>query len=114
MNIPPATSAKPYDKKMSLINIPITARINFLKYFFVNGGFMLNFEAGGSSPIDSQSGVGALLGIGAKYAFDNGLGVFVNGYNKTYAWIPFSADKNDYRWRLEENGVRIGLTYNIK
>ena len=103
-----------YDKDISLINIPITARINFLKYFFVNGGIMFDFEIGKSSPIKSQTGIGTILGVGAKYNLSNGLGTFINGYYKSHSLIPFSADNgNDYRWRLIEGGLRIGITYNF-
>ena len=103
----------PYDKNISLINIPVTARINFLKYFFINGGFMLDFDMGNSSPIDNQTGLGTLLGIGVKYNLNNGLGAFVNGYYKFHSLIPFSTSSDEYRWRLFESGLRIGLTYNF-
>ncbi|MDY0347650.1 MAG: outer membrane beta-barrel protein [Tenuifilaceae bacterium] len=103
----------PANKDISLINIPITARINFLKYFFINGGLMLDLDMGISSPIDSQTGVGALLGIGAKYSLNNGLGAFVNGYYKYHSLIPLSANNYDYRWRLIEGGLRMGVTYSF-
>ncbi len=109
----PGMEHTPYNKNISLINIPITARINFLKYFFINGGFMLNLDLGNSSPIDSQTGVGTIVGIGAKYNLNNGLGAFVNGYYKFHSLIPFSADSGEYRWRLTEGGLRIGITYNF-
>lgn len=109
----PGMEYTPYDKDISLINIPITARLNFLKYFFINGGFMLDLDIGNSSPIDRQSGVGTLLGIGAKYNLNNGLGAFVNGYYKFHSLIPFSADSDEYRWRLMEGGLRIGITYSF-
>jgi len=100
-----------YNKNISLINIPVTARINFLKYFFINGGFMLDLDMGISSPMGSQTGVGTLFGIGTKYSLNNGLGVFVNGYYKFHSLIAFSANSDDYRWRLLEGGLRIGITY---
>jgi hypothetical protein len=103
----------PYNRNISLINIPITARINFLKYFFINGGLMLDIETGASSPIDNQTGIGTLMGIGAKYNLKNGLGAFVNGYAKFHSLIPLSAESDDYRWRLIEAGVRMGITYSF-
>lgn len=103
----------PYDKKISLVNIPITARVNFLKYFFVNGGLLLDLETGNSSPIDNQTGIGTLLGVGARYTLNNGLGAFINGYSKFHSLIPLSAERDDYRWRLIEAGVRVGVTYSF-
>jgi len=102
-----------YNKELSLISVPVSARINFLKYFFANGGVLLDLETANSTPIESQTGLGLLFGIGAKYNFNNGFGVFVNGYNKHHALIPFSAKMDDYRWRLLEFGLRAGVTYNF-
>lgn len=110
-NLPPDMDDSPFNKEMSLINIPVTARINIFKYFFINGGLMLDIETGTSSPLDSQNGIGALCGIGAKYSLSNGLGAFINGYYKFHSLIPFSADNDDYRWRITEGGLRFGLTY---
>ncbi|MDD2548708.1 MAG: hypothetical protein PHD00_01290 [Bacteroidales bacterium] len=109
----PGMEYSSYYRDIALINIPITARINFLKYFFINGGVMLDLEMGTSSPIDSQTGVGALVGIGAKYTLNNGLGAFVNGYYKYHSLIPLSANSDDYRWRLIEGGLRMGVTYSF-
>jgi hypothetical protein len=109
----PDMEYSPHNKNISLINIPIAARINFLKYFFINGGFMLDLEMGSSSPIDSQTGIGTLFGIGAKYNLNNGLGAFVNGYYKFHSLIPLSGGSDDYWWRLIEGGLRMGITYNF-
>ena len=113
MKMPNFPYTAPYDKSVSLINIPITARVSFLKYFFINGGLILDLEAANSSPIESQTGVGTLLGIGAKYSLSNGFGAFVNGYYKAHTLVPFSANNDDYRWRLIEGGLRIGVTYSF-
>jgi len=109
----PGMENSSYNKDISLINIPVTAKINFLKYFFVNGGILLDLELENSSPIDSQTGIGTLLGLGAKHNLTNGLGAFVNGYYKIHSLIPLSAENDDYRWMLMEGGLRIGLTYNF-
>lgn len=102
-----------YDKSVSLISIPVTARVSFLNYFFVNGGFILDLDTASSSPIDSQTGFGILYGIGATYSLSNGIGAFVNGYYKSHALAPLEADSNSYRWRLNEVGVRVGITYSF-
>lgn len=111
-NLPPNMDKSSYNAAFSLINIPITVRANFLKYLFINGGMLIGIHASSSSPIDSQTGVGAILGIGAQYEFNNGIGLFVNPYSKAHALIPFSAEK--YHQRLMEAGVKIGLTYSFK
>lgn len=100
-----------YDEGLSLISIPVTARINFLKYFFINGGVLLEWETKTSGPIDNQSGIGAIGGIGAKYELNNGLGAFINSYYKFHALVPFSAERDDHRWKIIEGGLRVGITY---
>ena len=80
----------PFDKDFSLINIPITVRANFLNYFFANGGLLLDFDVDTSSPV--ASGMGAILGIGSQYEFNNGIGLFVNPYAKTHALLTFSSE----------------------
>ena len=109
----PNIMLSPVNKDISLINIPIAARINFLKYFFIHGGVLLDVEIGTSSPIDNQTGIGTLLGIGAKYNLNNGLGAFVNVYYKYHSLIPFLAESNEYRWRLVEGGLKVGVSYSF-
>lgn len=108
-NLPPYEDSTPHNTNLSLINIPMTVRANFWDYLFVNGGMLLDFETSSSSNIDTQSGIGAILGIGAQYEFNNGLGLFINPYAKAHTLIPFSSEK--YHQRLMEAGIRIGLTY---
>lgn len=95
-----------------LVNIPVALRVNFLKYFFVNGGLLFEVDASTDSPIDNQTGIGSLFGIAAKYDFKNGISVFLNPYAKMHSLVPFS--NTQYHQRIWENGVRIGCTYTMK
>jgi hypothetical protein len=97
--------------KFSLINIPLALRVNFLKFGFVNPGILIDIDPSDDSPIDNQSGLGALFGLGAKYDFDFGLTVFINPYVKIHSLLPFGAGENHQR--VWENGLRIGLLINI-
>ena len=112
-NLPPNICPARNTEKISLINIPLTARFNFLNHLFINGGFFLGMDAGISNHLDSQTGIGALLGIGGSYTFDYGLGAFVNLYQKYHSLISFETGSNEYRWRLVDGGLRIGITYNL-
>lgn len=101
-----------YSASLSLINIPVILRANFLKYFFVNGGLLLDIDAGTSRPIDSQTGIGSVLGLGIKYDFKSGFSVFVNPYSKLHSLVPFSSGDNHQR--IMESGFRFGLMYKLK
>ena len=98
--------------RVEILSIPMTVRVNFWNYFFANGGAILSFDISKKDVwVDNQTGLGAMLGIGAKYDFDFGLSIYVNPYLRTHAIIPFSSA--GFHERVWENGVRIGVTYGI-
>ncbi|MDO8898276.1 MAG: hypothetical protein Q7V19_11540 [Bacteroidales bacterium] len=111
-NLPPIICAFPRKESFSLINIPVTLRAGFLKYFFVNGGLFLDVDASVNSPIANQTGIGVLLGLGVKYDFDFGISVFVNPYSKLHSLLAFQTEK--HHQRILENGFRIGLSYDLR
>lgn len=111
-NVPPDMDDTPYGAEFSVINIPVTIRVNFLRYFFVNGGLMLGIDPTVSSPVDSQNGIGAILGLGIKYDSKYRISAFVNPYFKAHALISFSAD--EYQQHLMESGFRFGIMYKLK
>jgi hypothetical protein len=94
-----------------IITVPLQARINFLKYFFIDGGVILSFDAGNTIPIDSQTGLGGVLGAGIKYDFKNRLSLFVNPYLKIHSLLPFS--KEEGQQRILESCWRLGITWKL-
>jgi hypothetical protein len=111
-NLPPNIDAFPRKASFSLINIPVTLRANFLKYFFVNGGLFFDVDASINSPIANQTGIGVLLGLAVKYDFDAGVSVFVNPYSKLHSLIPFQTE--NHHQRVLESGIRIGFSYDLR
>jgi hypothetical protein len=101
-----------YGAGFSLITIPVGIRVNFLKYFFVNGGLIFDVDASQSMPINSQTGLGFNLGLGLKYNFKCGFTAFVNPYSRFHSMVSFSSDK--YPQHLLESGIRLGLMYRLK
>ena len=95
---------------LSMLSIPITVRANFLKYFFVNAGLLLDVDVNANSIINSQSGLGSLLGLGMKYDFKNGISVFVNPYSKIHLF-PLSFERNQQHFM--ESAVRFGIAYKL-
>lgn len=102
----------PTKTSISLVNIPLTMRVNFARCFFINGGLNLNIDPTISGSIDNQNGIGSILGFGLKYDSDFGISVFANPYFKTHSLLPFTAFNNHQR--LIESGVRFGVMYNLK
>lgn len=111
-NVPPDMDNTPYGAEFSLINIPLTVRINFLRYFFLNSGLLIDIDPTVSSPVDSQSGIGATIGLGLNYDFHCGISTFINPYIKAHSLLPFIPD--DPHQRLMESGFRFGVMYKLK
>lgn len=107
----PFIDAAPRNEDFSVLTIPLTLRASFLKYLFINGGLMINVD-GGSMPIDSQTGLGSLLGVGLKYDFKSGVGLFANPYVKFYSLVPI--EREDNRQQVLESGFRFGVVYKLK
>jgi len=103
----------PRNTNFLLLEIPITARFNFWQHFFLNGGLLLGFDITQNKHLDNQTGVGAMLGVGARYDFNNlPVGLFLNPYLKYRSLIPF-AETGSFRWRTTEAGFRLGVVYNF-
>ncbi len=110
-NLPPDVDAIPYNTKFSFLNIPLTIRANFLNYFFANGGLIIDIDTKTSSSIDSQSGIGAMLGIGAKYDFKCGASFFINPYLKFHSLLAFSPE--NHHQKVYESGIRLGFVFSL-
>jgi hypothetical protein len=107
----PLIDAAGIKTNISVINIPLSLRINFARYFFVNTGLNMDINSSESEYIDSQTGIGCIIGFGLKYDSHFGVSVFVNPYFKAYSLIPFA--EFDNHQRLMESGLRFGLMYKL-
>lgn len=110
-NLPPQMDNSPHGANFSLVNLPVTIRMNFLRYCFINAGFLFDIDASHASPVDSQTGIGGIMGLGIKYDFNSGISIFANPYSKMHALIPFSSQR--YPQRLMESGFRFGLMFTL-
>ena len=95
---------------LSLLNVPLGLRANFWKYCFVNGGVFLDIDVSSNSPVQTQTGLGSLLGFGLKYDFKTGISLFVNPYMKIHSFpLSFQTDQE----HLLESAVRFGVSYKL-
>jgi hypothetical protein len=94
--------------KLGMINIPATLRANFLKYFFVNGGVLIDIDISNNIYFEHQTGIGGIGGFGANYNFNSGLSIFINPYIKAHSWIDIKTRK-----KILEKGIRLGITYDL-
>jgi len=91
-----------------MITIPVTARVDFLKWLFADAGVLFGFQAG-QSHIDNMSGLGATVGAGIQYNFESDLFVRVRAYASQYGLFHFMPD--DYPRTLTNAGVTAGVGY---
>lgn len=110
-NLPPDMDNTPYETRLNLITIPFSVKVNLGRIFFLNGGGMLNVDSGISNPVDSQSGIGAMLGFGLGYVFKSGVYIYINPYMKAHALLPFVPDR--YHHHLMETGIRAGIAFRL-
>jgi hypothetical protein len=108
----PGINNEPYNTNVSLLDIPVTLRANFLNYFYANSGVLFDIDISDSNTIDNQSGLGGMFGVGAKYDFGFGASVFINPYFKMHSIIPFSKE-GSIQQRLTESAIRFGITYQL-
>jgi len=111
-NLPPQAEKITIIDHLPMINLPVSIRVNFLRFFFIDGGPQLDLDLSNSSYIDIQTGIGAHLGIGINYDFKSGVSVFANPYSEVHSILSFSADQNPQR--IVESGFRFGLSYRLK
>ena len=95
----------------SLLVIPVGLRVNFLKYAFVNAGALVTSSLSHQEEISDQNGIGFNLGLGLKYDFQSGVGIYITPFIAMHSTISFT--KENYPERITEGGLKVGLTYQL-
>jgi len=111
-NLPPDMDDTPYETSLHLLTVPLLVKLNLGRFFFLNGGAMLNVDTGLSVPVDNQSGIGLMLGGGSEYEFNSGISLCLNPYMKAHSLVPFMPDM--YQHHLMETGIQLGLAYRLR
>jgi hypothetical protein len=104
----PGISGEDIHDSFGLITIPLTARVDFLKWFFADAGITASLQTG-SSHADEMSGLGATLGAGFQYNFKSDLFLRIKAYTAHYALFHFMPE--DYPQILWNSGYTIGFGY---
>ncbi|SFB59545.1 outer membrane beta-barrel protein [Algoriphagus aquimarinus] len=101
----------PYNQDFKMLSIPIYAEYALGKIFYAAAGPVLDFQLSEGNNLSNQSGVGFLLGLGAKVKTEKlTFSVFPN--YKRHNTIPFEKEGN-YKQVLQELGVQLGVGYNF-
>ncbi|MCS4167659.1 porin family protein [Sphingobacterium sp. BIGb0116] len=107
--VDPSVERIQYSSELSIWEIPLDARVKFLKYLYANAGPMLHFQQNANSYVDKQHGIGFHVGLGAKVPLSQQFAVLLSPYYKMYSLIPFQSERNYDRLRVL--GIAAGLNY---
>lgn len=98
------------DIKVETINIPFYANLTFLKYFFIEGGPLLNIQTNKPYGVDQQTGIGFSGSLGAQYSIKK-ISFFVKSQGQIQTLIIFNG--NSSRLRNTSNSLSIGIFYQL-
>ncbi|MDX9903976.1 MAG: outer membrane beta-barrel protein [Bacteroidales bacterium] len=91
-----------------IISLPLTARVDFLNWFFADAGAVAGFQTG-FSRLDDMTGLGVILGAGFQYNFKSDIFFRVRAYAAQYALLHFMPE--DHPQTLTNGGVTVGVGY---
>lgn len=107
--VDPSVERMQYSSDLSIWEIPLDARVKFLKYLYANAGPMLHFQQNANSYLDKQHGIGFHIGLGAKVPLSQQFAVLLSPHYKMYSLIPFQSGRNYDR--VQALGIAVGLNY---
>lgn len=107
--VDPSVERMQYSSALSIWELPLDARIKFLKYLYANAGPMLHFQQNSNSHVDKQNGIGFHIGLGAKIPLSQQFAVTLSPHYKMYSLIPFQSGRNYDR--VQVLGIAVGLNY---
>lgn len=99
------------DDKFYMISVPMILSIEFAKYFYVKGGFSVDFQTNDPKNSDKQSGIGGILGLGLKYDYKDY--TFSLGFDYQKRRMKSFTAENDFSNYLHQFGIGISFGYNF-
>lgn len=107
--VDPSVERMQYSSELSIWEVPLDARVKFLKYLYASAGPILHFQQNANSHVDKQNGIGFHIGLGAKIPLSQQFAVTLSPHYKMYSLIPFQSGK--YYDRVQALGMGIGVNY---
>ena len=109
--VDPSAERMQYSSELSIWEVPLDARVKFLKYLYANAGPMLHFQQNANSYVDKQHGIGFHIGLGAKIPLSQQFALTLSPHYKMYSLIPFQSGRNYDR--VQALGITVGVNYRI-
>ncbi len=104
----PGISGEDRPGNFGLIALPVTARVDFLKWFFADAGAVFALQPG-MSRTDNMTGLGATVGAGFQYNFKSDLFFRVRAYTSQHGLLHFIPE--DHPQTMTNACVTVGVGY---
>jgi len=101
----PGMDMSPRTYDVSLLYIPVFLKVDLFRYFFVNGGLMIDIDLAKNNRIASQSGIGSGIGIGTNIVNTEKIGIQLNPYLNLHGLIM--ANQKNYPERMLDAGIKL-------
>jgi len=94
-----------------MLRIPVKVRIDFLKWFYLRTGFLIDTELSNKNEtlIDNQSGIGYSLSLGLNLKIADTIYINIEPELGYLTLIPFNSEK--YKQHFLLSGINLGIGY---
>lgn len=101
----PNIDMSPKTNDLSLLYIPLFLKANMSRYFFVNGGLIIDYDITRNKIISSQSGIGSGIGLGTNIVNRENFGIQLNPYLNVHGIIRIKQE--NYPERVLDGGIKL-------
>ena len=109
-NLDPGFELTPRYTNLNFFYIPVNLKLMFLKYFFIDGGMLLNMDVSTHSDISNQTAIGADFGFGIEIPIFKHYSITINPYVNIHEL--YKLDRHDLGESILGDGVRFTLKIN--
>jgi len=106
----PGAILTPRYTNLNFFYIPLNLKMMFLKYFFIDGGLLLNLDVSTHSDISNQTAIGADFGFGIEIPVFKHYSISINPFVNIHEL--FKLDRHDLGESIIGDGVRLTLKIN--
>lgn len=99
------------DDSFFMVSFPVILSIEFASFFYIKGGLLVDFQTNESKNSDKQSGIGGMLGLGAKYDYQDY--TFSIGIENRRRRLKSFTKLNNFPNYLHHYGITASFGYNF-
>jgi len=108
----PGVDMTPRYTNLNFFYIPVNLKVMILKYFFIDGGMLLNMDVSTHSEISNQTAIGADFGFGLEIPVFKHYSITINPYVNIHEL--YKLDRQDLGESIIGDGVRFTIKRHLK